>query len=672
MKNMFKNAIAALVATAMMACGGSDNVGQTPGDHQAPPPVSTGDAGSMSDAMPDAKADTGSTTVDSSTTADTGSSVDSGSTVDAGPETSTDSGTTNDSGSDTVTTTLPLTIGLAANIVGQTVVKNAMNVPAIGIEFSNANDLDITVQSIALAGNATTAACPSLGTDCSFSEISNRLVSVLLIANNSQHGGTSSFDASGIANIPQFELTVPRHSSVIASVFVSLSSESVSPAGSQFTIGILDRVGWNKQVSAIDANGHSVSVLIVDDMDAQLSSGAAVVMTVRDHGDLTITADAMPFSNIIVAGRDAWYPFAQYKVTATYEEATMDRLAVLLGTTLQNGYFADNADFSEIAVAHNGMVLGSDVPSAAQPTPSGNLTKDVDFSGNGLVIPKDSSTVLQLWAKIPPVVPYALNAASVGVARSGHAPALGIMSNLDSGAWDSNYTGFLNVRATGRVSGDRLYAPEGAAVGNPMVIRKSNPIIVKQALATTLLQNTDQDLIKFQIASDSLGPISFMTFAFTGLKTGNFSVSDFRLRRGSIDLDPLDYTMSITTLSPTDSTFYLNVTMTREEVVQGSGNVYTVHASTQGATVGNSLTLNWNSADDQSVLTGGFVTTLGGSAAIFVNNYFHYTNFCWSDFSEVPHLSDYWVSTHPWPMSSVDWTNGYRVQDIAFSQTLSL
>jgi hypothetical protein len=371
---------------------------------------------------------------------------------------------------------------------------------------------------------------------------------------------------------------------------------------------------------------------------------------------------------------------AQYTATAQFEAVNLERIAILASSTI--GLTADNADFAAVAIASAGAIKGQDV------LPSGATgTKDIDLSANKIMVPKGGSTTFQIWAKLAAVqASSSVNGATTGVARSGHAPALGLKSGLVTGQWDSNYASQLNVLAVGQASGERVYAATGAAHGNSMVLRKSVPIVTKQALSSTVLSDSDMDLMKFQVAADAAGSIKLKQVIFQYSINGTVSLSNFRLRRGASDLDLALYnvvseigtdlkTGSITTAS---STGYIIVSMAagQEESISGSGNVYTLHATGGSTTAGESVTLSFYRDPTAPIVTGYLINSSANAPFLASASIYHIdtainpsgTNtaegsFLWADDSEVPHSSA--VQT------SRDWTNDVYVQDLSQSQTIS-
>jgi hypothetical protein len=341
----------------------------------------------------------------------------------------------------------------------------------------------------------------------------------------------------------------------------------------------------------------------------------------------------------------------------SYEGASIEMLTV---STSVNP-LSDPADFSGIAVASGGVIRGQSLMPV-----SGKA--DVDLWNDPIMVPKDGSVTFQLWAKATMVFPSTVNPGGEGIARSGDSPALGIASDLVTGEWTDAYLGNLNVRATGQNSVERLYAAKGAAMGNPMTLRKSVPFIVKQSLYSTTLANIDQDLIKFQVAADSAGPIAIRQFRFSVPKSSGVSLSGYKLRRGSMDLPSTDVWFNIN-IPDQDS---MIVKFTQDELITGSGNVYTVHAVVSGAVSGSWITTSLVQADPEPTPVTGFIAGcypagMWVSVSPIHTDEMQYgcepLGILWSDLSELPH--------DPYGNESGDWTNDALVQNTVLVQTLS-
>jgi len=573
----------------------------------------------------------------------------------------------NDGGTDAGT----LAIQLADSPVSSMIVKKTLNAEAVGIKVTGAAQT-MTLQSLTLKAQAKIAGANcNFGEQCAYEAAATRITSMCLFDGDTQVGSCKAPDTNtGMATIDGINAAIKPGETKTYTVKVTLASvASLDKPYDQIAIGIMQP--WDAIV--VNAANESILADIQDSIRNQTGATPTVIQTIVNSGTLSIEADSHPASTIVVAGKDYWIPFASYKATALYEEITMDRVSVLLSASKPFTYDTDNADFAVIAVASNGTVRGSDIP------PMGtSLNKDIDLSGNQINVPKDGSVIFQLWAKLADVQSHSANPATSGVARSGHMPSLGISSGLTTGEWNANYAGKLNVRATGSSSGERAYAAAGAAAGNPMLVRKTKPIIAPQNLANSVLVNAEVGLCRFQLGANSAGSVAFKQIAFAIGKSTEVSLANFRFYRGSTLIPPAEYHV-IDIKNGTDlyagateigSSFALvNVSFTTEDYVSGSGNVYELRATVTNASSGMNVATSLIGTNP-IVVTGTPVPNLMTMPQIVASPWiFHVSNgvnvysggpFIWSDQSEVPH-SD----------TSADWTNGYLVEDMTKVATLS-
>ncbi len=579
-----------------------------------------------------------------------------------------------------------LEVALASQPVSDTLVKKQQNVPIAGLVLTASAESDITITSLTLTGQSdrTTAGCAGFGgAACNLAGLSQRVTSLALYDGETQVGLAKAPDTvTGKAQISNMNLVLTKGTSKTLTVKASLSStaSSTSPYD-KIAVGM----ALTSELSAQDQDSNTVTPSLSAGVTNQIGATPAVVQTIIPNGTLTVQADAHPAATIVVAGKDAWIPFAQYKATAQYEQIDLDRIAIYATPT--TGVSADNADFAMIAVAQHGAVKGQDVLSSGA-----TGTKDIDLTSNKVTVAKGGTATFQLWAKLSNV--QTSSSLTTGVARSGHAPALGLNSSITSGEWDANYEGKLNIRAVGNASGERVYATTGAAHGNSMVLRKTVPIVTKQSLSSTTLTNTSQqDLIKFQVAADANGSISLKQIIFNLSKDG-VSLNNFRIRRGTTDVPDADVNIVFasstglnevvnaetgTIAETTQDTGFIIVSFASEETMSGAGNVYTLYSGVSGAASGDNVTVSFYRAPSTAIVTGylinsvaGTTPTLAADASIYhldtaaapAGTFGSTGTFLWSDNSEVPHSTA--VGT------SRDWTNDVYVQDVSQSQTISL
>ena len=553
-----------------------------------------------------------------------------------------------------------LDINLAANPVSGTVVKKSQSVDVLGIQIT-AGTNDVQLKQLPLQCQVAIHGAAYAASDCW-----KRVTSLALYDGNAQVGLAKAPDTvSGLAQITYLNLVIPNGMTKTLTVKASFASTaSVDEPFDKVSVGVP-----NGMVEAIDmVYNQNASVQVTKPLwISQLSADPAVNFMILNSGTLSITANGHPASDIVMAGKDSWVPFARYRATGQYETMNIDRISV---SSLPGG---DNADFVQVAIASQGTIRGIAF------LPAGETgTTDIYLSGNVIQVPQDGTVDFEVWAKISPTMPSAtVNGAWQGVCRSGHAPALGLSSDKQDGEWTAEYAGKLNVRTTGDKSGERIYAAKGAVAGNLMVIRKTKPIVTKQNMANNVLFHGEVELYRAQIGADSSGSVALKQMGFHMDASNGLSLANFRLYRGGYQVPLSEYAVTdmahatdlkIGTTQTGETNLFVIVSFAGEDIISGSGNVYSLRATANFTGNGHHVIAK--------PLTGGVYpftgmpvgnTVLGppevGSPNIFhvsVNNTFGLGTFIWSDQSEVPH-SD----------ASLDWTDDYLVQDLTQSATLS-
>ncbi len=561
-----------------------------------------------------------------------------------------------------------LSVALAASPTAGTAVKKEQNIASAGFVFTAGSQSQILIRSVKLTGTGdSTAPASFIGSD-----LRNVVTSCALFDGSTQLGNAQSPDVTtGALNITNVNASIPAGSSKTLVVKCTADSVIGGPED-KFAVGIASA----NDVTADDQDSNTVTPTLSANVIANAGVSPVLVQTVKNGGTLTVAADNLRQSTILVAGGDTWQNLAQFKATAQFEAMNIERINVTST--------GDAANFTMIAVAKDGVVAGSDIFS------SGALrNKDVDLTSAPIMVPKDGSVTFQLWAKINNVQSSSsVSGATSGVVRSGNQVQLGLGAGLTSGNWSADYAGKFNVRAVGLASGDLVYSTGSPTVGNSFVIRKSKPTATRQTLSTTTLADgTSQDLYRMQVSADSAGSVALKKISFDFSKTGSISLTNFRVRKGSTDLNLGDYSVEDDAGANIESgsilaatlTGRIVVTFTNEETISGSGNVYTLYATPAGSVAGNTVSVAPTRNLAGTVTTGYLVVgsiagtglTNPGLASPGINLDTNNDgtaeqpgSFVWSDFSEVPH-------TFAAPGSSFDWTNDVYVEDLTQTQTLT-
>lgn len=603
-----------------------------------------------------------------------------------------EAGSAGQAGSGGSTQSPEVSISLAANPISSVHVKKEFGVEAVGITFT-VGDKPVVLKSLALTAQVAIASqnC-SFGQQCALPLASNRVLAMAVYDGSTQVGLQYALDpATGKATIPNINLALDAGVTKTLVVKVPLGSGiSYTEPFDKFAIGIAEQA----DVVFVDQDQNTVPADIQTDIQNQLGASPAIIQTIRPSGTFKIVPDAHPASTIVIAGEDIWKQFAGFKATAQYESASSDMLLAYFCTSVVNGCDADNADFTEVAVASNGVVLGTVTP----PANNNWWVQDLPMFSTPLITPKEGSVHFELWGKMAPITSTGIGPAS-GVSRSGHAPALGLMSGYHSQEWDAAYIDKLNVRTTGVVSGERLYSEvdqNGSYTGNPMVIRKAKPVLVKQSLANIILSSgLETVLIRHQIAvNGSNVPPNGSRFALKQMAYDvrvdgcTMDLSSFRLKYGPMyvsndrysvvkAVDGNDLESGVTTIQ-IGETQRVIVSFTDEEVFDGPGNFYALASTPDFSGHGCALTIKLAQDASPSVATGHLLANdwyapypanpdlfnVGAPADQNGQGAWHVLGtFVWSDMSELLHSAD--------PLTgSADWTTDYLVEDLASSQTL--
>jgi hypothetical protein len=565
-----------------------------------------------------------------------------------------------------------LSVALAASPSAGTAVKKQVDIPVAGFVFTSGDQNAIKITRVTLTGQGSLN-----GDSYGATNTVNIVTTCALFDGDVQQGDSASPDTTaGTLAITNMNVTVDAGSS--KTLVAKCTADSVVDGTADYiAIGI----DADADVTAEDNEANSVTASRSTQVDSNAGTSPVLVQTIRSAGSLTIATDNLRQSTILVGDDGAvWQNFAQFKATAQYEAVELSKM------TVTSTGVAANFISQGIAIAQDGAVKGTATLSSGVDT-----FKDVDLSGSPVVVPKDGSATFQIWGKLSGTVASSTVSGSTSAPRSGNLINLGIGGNLQTGDWNSNYASQLNILANGQASGDRLYATTTSgsnkgSSGNQFVLRKSKPVVTRQALSTTTLTaGLDMDLYKFQVSADSAGSVALKKISFNWSKgdaNDSLNFENLRLRKGTTDVASGDISITSATsvdyyaggpaLGETSGTVV--IAFTNEETVSGSGSVYTLHGTISGTVdSGDSLSFNFRRNGLSTPVTGylsdypyagvvgsnittdpavGAPTTLG--------------TFVWSDLSEVPH--SYASATNS---GSRDWTEDLYVEDLTQQSTLS-
>lgn len=581
---------------------------------------------------------------------------------DAAPEAATEDAT---DAADVTPVAATLTVALAASPSSTTVVRNATNVPSVGLTFTAGPTSDALIQSVWLSGVGDTAGTFRHEAFCDV------VTSCAIYQGATQVGLAQSPDCLvGAMHITNMNVVVLAGTSVTLIARCTVDSVVAQPGGDRYAIGIV----FGADVSAIDTSGTPIDATLASAVSANAQSATSVIVTVLNSGTLTIERGSMRQSTNLVAGGSAPQNLGEFRATARYEDITISRANLLSS--------GDAANAAQIVIAQDGVVHGwTTLP------PGWDMHADVDLATAAMtqiVVPRDSSITFQVWAVTNPVQSSAsVHGARNGVCRTGNIMRLGLNAGLTTGEWDENYAGRFNVRATGAVSGSRIYADGTPTLGNPFALRRSVPVITSLPLPTTVLTGgTRMTFAHFSVSVNgpSIGVKSFV-FAVTMSLSGEWP-TNFRLHRvpeiALADVRIVDGAgndlESGTSLATWTGVAYVIVSFTDEQIISGSGIEYTLDAMVNGTIAfGDFVSTSFMRSSAVMPETGWLTTDTTLDAAGLIGP--HVTHgggiysggIVWSDLSEVPHVAQS-IDLG----GSEDWATDVWIDDLTHAQTLIL
>jgi hypothetical protein len=426
------------------------------------------------------------------------------------------------------------------------------------------------------------------------------------------------------------------------------------------------------------------------DADAEIDSATHDCPPYNAQSSLLITESALghPEPTIVIGGKDVWVPTARYQACVQgNEDVKLSKIGIQWRT--QNGAMSAES-FSLVGVAHQGNVIGT--AQFDNNDPYGVV--DVELS-NGITIAKGDCQPIELWAKFAPVV-SSMQAGGEWShqPRSGKSVSLRIGESVpfygtDAYCNTTDYLGKLFVHARGLTTSEKIFADEGAPQPNFMTVRKSKPVVVPQALTSTVLINGDQELARFVMSAYGDGSVAIKQIMFTVDKSVDVNLVNFRFYRGAIQLPTNEYfvTNAVTGAdlyadSMNGNTAVIAVSLVGEEVVSGSGNVYSLRATVGYMSTGKSVSVRFK-ADfpaAASPVTGYLLNNdsyapYAASPRLFnVGDYSGCNSGgpCWhslgtfvnADISEIPHSSqtdnqggsrDWSTDQHIWELTAALW-----------------
>jgi len=509
-----------------------------------------------------------------------------------------------------------LTVALASSPAATTVVKKQSEVPTAGFVFTAGTEKDMSISQIILQGAATTT--ETSATDFLYTYFRSVVSSCGLYDGDTQVK-TANATTAGTLTYSSLTISIPKGTSkTLVAKCTTLSTITGTPA---FAVGL-------SSVTAQDQDSNDVTVVTTsnsaDNNLATTGNTPVLAQTLANNGTgtLTISTGSEPEAAIILGNIDT--KLAEFRASAVDEDIQLTKIHV---TSTGDAASLTNV---KIRVKGDSTVYGTGVLAAGY---SSNVTSTLTTP---ITVPKNGTKTIEIWGMTGTVV----KPDSASGAKSGNTIALSVVP--------------MAFEAYGLASGEKLAISSAAVSGNAMVLRKSVPTVSVLPSGSSLVAG-QVNLIKFQVGSDAAGDTAWKQITFSITTTTHVErIVNFRLYRGTTDITSDAVSSTYTTYTTSTGIYRLVLKDGKEEVVSGSGYLYTLVATItlDGPVSGDNITTKIVE-DTGSVVTDDFAA-VGGEATLV-------KNFAWSD-----------LSSPGSPLATNgDWTDGLYVKDLTTQSTVS-
>ncbi len=335
-----------------------------------------------------------------------------------------------------------LHIGLGSSVASSTVVKHQTNVRSVAITLTSSGASDLLVNRLPPIGIG------DIGNGRNRSNFNTIVNTCTLIDGTTQISPARVPDANGQLDFRGLNYAIARGTTRVLTVLCNEDSVVVNRRnGDRYAIGFPNADG----IEAIDSDGNTAFVTVDEALTRQVTN-PIVEITVVNNG--TLSLESLPLvMNRVVTGGNPWFLIADYRLQASLEDQIVDRAAVTWNAQ------TSSECIYQVGIAYNGVLRGQSIVSA------GMTSVDVDLSGSPLTFTSTHNGV-QVMVRFN--MPQEDTRCAVGTQHQ-FGLALGITSN----EWDSNYRTVANLRNTGTISGERIYATGQVEFGYP--VRLVNP-----------------------------------------------------------------------------------------------------------------------------------------------------------------------------------------------------
>ncbi len=467
-------------------------------------------------------------------------------------------------------------------------------------------------------------------------------------------------DSSGYVTFDNMNMTIPAQTSLMFAYWSQVESSSASASSFAFELENESALTFDGNVEVqgtFPVRGNYFTLSDVSCTEADAGTDAETDSDADTGADAYVPVNqlsfqlsaATPQSNILIAGTGGEKIFSVYSLAnGTNHPVTFDRVGV---QEICTDGFSCKKNVSCLVAEVKSFKMSTSVLD-----PIGATQIPPLVNGESVTLQPGETADLHVSACLQALMPYSIQGQDLP--RSG----------------DSLYLQLFSV-----FNGDTLVAFTESTVvtPNPMVLRKSKPVVTPQQLVSTVLTNGELELARWQVGANGINAIAQKQTPFYLEWDTGVSLSNFRLYRGAVQVPANEYSVvdmaSGTDLSASSAPAVLGtfpiVAFAGQESVNGNGNVYSLRATVTVSGLGHHVFTKFINPGSGNI-TGGLVNNIGLMPPEVANaNLWHVQQpgggygvglFIWSDLSEVPHST-----------TSFDWITGYLVEDLDYIWTLS-
>jgi len=441
-----------------------------------------------------------------------------------------------------------------------------------------------------------------------------------IAALDTQLGTAKNVDSSGIVQFTSLNWDIPANTG--ANVKVVWDVASAAPYDGDDDQIAFDLVDVSADVTATDSEGDTVTAT------GDAANGSPdVLTTVQTAGELHVIDDGGTPEEGIILANTSKVEVAKFRWTGVREAFTLEKLGFGIGLAA-----TDPIAVSQVYISfEDGVAATGDIAATSTDLSSGgsNFAK---FEGLTVQVPKDGYLIGTVKVDLKSITS---STPTYSDKR--------ILVDVDDD---------ILLRAVGVASGTvkTQYNSGDDAAAKVQVVRKSKPIVTKQALSNTQLFNGTKEVYRFSVAADAKGPIDI---ARVTLDITNNDVGGVALATTPCIL--YNVTSGKTAVSASTAAAGGQVDLvvnTSQEVGAGGSKTYSVECTVAGAdTNGESVDVFMN---QKATFTA--KSAYAGQSAT--------DSFIWSDESIFPHVS------YPSGSATADYIDSYQVDNLPLDHTV--